>query len=540
MRMMVDSRLENPMNPEINKKCVVLARVSSRAQEEEGYSLDSQEKFLKEYCKNKGLVNTKLFKITETASKPKQRKTFAEMMIYINTNRIKILVVEKADRLTRSFKDMVMIDDWLEADDKRHVHLVKDGLIMNKHSSSQNKLNWGVKVLFAKNYTDNLREEVRKGRKEKLAQGWLPGSPPYGWTTVGEKGRKEHTPILEQIRLVKKLMEKYLEPGQSLTSVTAYSKKIGMRNSYGNPYGRSAITDNILKNPFYIGINRWEGIDYPGKQQKVISKELYDKVQAKMHRKSPPKNQKHNPDFSNLMVCPDCNGFITWEPQKGNWYGHCVKSRGCPKKVWARQDRVEEQLFKHFEKLLCPSPEIAEWIIESLKAKHQDNMYDYSTSVELLRADHDRKIRQADLLYQDRLSERITPERYDELYKQIAQEQEDIEDNIKNLADTGRSQLKTGIDVLEKSQQAVKVYATKSPEAKRKLLSELFDVLYLDGPTLNVTYNRYTEAISERVKRHGQVERQFRTDKKAPNNGGDSELIEALHTVWRARPDSNR
>jgi site-specific DNA recombinase len=40
------------------------------------------------------------------------------------------------------------------------VHLIKDELVMYKHSRSQDKLNWGVKVLFAKNYTDNLREEV--------------------------------------------------------------------------------------------------------------------------------------------------------------------------------------------------------------------------------------------------------------------------------------------------------------------------------------------------------------------------------------------
>ncbi|MGH7237756.1 MAG: hypothetical protein ACREGF_04435 [Candidatus Saccharimonadales bacterium] len=69
------------------------------------------------------------------------------------------------------------------------------------------------------------------------------------------------------------------------------------------------------------------------------------------------------------------------------------------------------------------------------------------------------------------------------MYKKITQEQADLEENIANMAETSRSQLKQGIDVLGKSQQAAKVYASKSPEAKRKLLSELFDGLYLDGPT---------------------------------------------------------
>src|SRR4051812_26772576 len=104
-------------------KCVVLARVSSRAQEEEGYSLDAQERLADEYCSKKQLKTLRVFRITETASKAKERQVFGEMMKYIVKNRIKVLVVEKADRLTRSFKDMVMIDDWLEADDTRQVHL---------------------------------------------------------------------------------------------------------------------------------------------------------------------------------------------------------------------------------------------------------------------------------------------------------------------------------------------------------------------------------------------------------------------------------
>lgn len=515
-------------------KCVVLARVSSRAQEEEGYSLDAQEKFLRDYCEKKGLHIAKLFRITETASKAKERKTFTEMMTFINKNRIKILVVEKADRLTRSFKDMVMIDDWLEADENRHVHLVKDALVMNKHSRSQDKLNWGVKVLFAKNYTDNLREEVRKGRMEKLSQGWLPGKPPYGWITVGEKGHKTHEPVMEKIQLVKKLMETYCEPSHSLTTITAYAKKIGIRTSKGRPYGRSALTDNVLKNPFYIGINRWEGVDYPGNQKKVISKELFDRVQTKMHRKSPPKYNKHNPDFKGMMFCKHCNGLMTWELQNGKWYGYCKRYTKCSKKKGANQPKVEEQIFEQFEDMLCPSKEIADWVIASLKTKHQNDMYDYSASIDQLRQEHDRKRRQLDILYEDRLAERITLDRYNEMCKKITQEQEELETNIKDLAENSRSELKKGIDVMEKSQEAAKVYPGLTPESKRKLLSDLFDNLYLDGPILEVKRNKYAEVISKRVIKHRQVVYEFRKDKKSSDNSGDVGLDEALRTVWRA------
>ena len=77
------------------------------------------------------------------------------MMNYVKVNTIKIIICEKVDRLTRNFKDAVIIDEWLEKDEERQVHLVKDSLILHKNSRSQEKLNWGIRILFAKNYIDN-------------------------------------------------------------------------------------------------------------------------------------------------------------------------------------------------------------------------------------------------------------------------------------------------------------------------------------------------------------------------------------------------
>ena len=72
------------------------------------------------------------------------------------------MVFEKVDRVTRNLHSSVDIYDWLEANEHREVHCVKDSLIMHKYSKSQDKLNWDIKVAMAKNYSDNLSEEVRK------------------------------------------------------------------------------------------------------------------------------------------------------------------------------------------------------------------------------------------------------------------------------------------------------------------------------------------------------------------------------------------
>ena len=61
------------------------------------------------------------------------------------------------------------------------VHLAKEGQVISKDSKSQAKLMHGIQVVMARNYIENLREEVRKGMREKAEQGVYPSRPPIGY-----------------------------------------------------------------------------------------------------------------------------------------------------------------------------------------------------------------------------------------------------------------------------------------------------------------------------------------------------------------------
>src|SRR3972149_9060681 len=120
-------------------KAVLLCRVSSKEQEETGYSLPAQEKLLKEYATRQNYDTARVFSISESASGKKQREIFNGMIGYINREGVKIVIIEKVDRLTRNFKDAVMVDEWLEEDEQRQVHFVKDGLVLHTNSRLQVK-----------------------------------------------------------------------------------------------------------------------------------------------------------------------------------------------------------------------------------------------------------------------------------------------------------------------------------------------------------------------------------------------------------------
>jgi DNA invertase Pin-like site-specific DNA recombinase len=58
------------INPLKDKKAVVYARVSSKEQEETGYSLPAQERLIAEYGNRKEVVIDKVFSVAESASTP--------------------------------------------------------------------------------------------------------------------------------------------------------------------------------------------------------------------------------------------------------------------------------------------------------------------------------------------------------------------------------------------------------------------------------------------------------------------------------------
>jgi site-specific DNA recombinase len=60
------------------------------------------------------------------------------------------------------------------------IHFVKENAIILKTSRSTDKLIHGIKVLFAKNTTDNLSEETRKGMLEKARSRIYPNYAPVG------------------------------------------------------------------------------------------------------------------------------------------------------------------------------------------------------------------------------------------------------------------------------------------------------------------------------------------------------------------------
>ena len=222
------------------REAVLYARVSSKDQEKEGYSIPAQLKYLREYASRNDFRISQEFVDVETA-KTTGRKKFGEMLSFFSRNPgCRVLVVEKTDRLYRNFRDCVTLED-LDVE----IHLPKEGQVICKDSKSQAKLMHGIQVVMARNYIENLKEEVRKGMREKAEQGIYPSRPPIGY----QNNKLERTIEVDPRKapLARRMFDLYASGRHSLATL-----RKAISDEFGINLGKGYI-DRVLKNPFYKG-----------------------------------------------------------------------------------------------------------------------------------------------------------------------------------------------------------------------------------------------------------------------------------------------
>lgn len=481
-------------------KAVLYARVSTKDQAEEGYSLSAQTRLLKDYAERKGLEITKEFAIPESASGRVERKTFAEMLDHLRINtEVKYILCEKVDRITRNFKDAVKLDEWLNEDEERQVHFVKQSLIIHKNAKSNEKFQWDIYLALARQYSNNLSEEVKKGQKEKIAAGWLPAKPPLGYRTVGDKGHKVHVIDDSTAPLVKRMFELYATGNYSTKKLGQVMYQEGLRTRDGNRLVKSRLHD-LLSDPFYYGMLRWNEEVSQGKHQPLISRELFDTVQDNLNNKGTHKHRKYLPLFKGFIKCGECGGTVTWEIQKGHWYGHCNHYRSCTQKKYVRQEMVEERVLDYLNALTIEDGRIVEWIKKSLKESHKDEIEYHKSSLGELNHRYEQIQRRLDLLYDDKLDGRITKEFYERKFKQYTEEKEVAVESIRQHDTSQTKYFELGMNILELAQRAKEIYLKRSVEEKRQLLSLVFSNLSLKDGNASSVYHPAFQLIAERVK----------------------------------------
>ena len=401
-------------------KCVAYHRVSSKEQEKEGFSIPAQKRLLKEYSRKNNLSIVEEFTDIETA-KAAGRKQFECMNQFLRSNPdVRIVLVEKTDRLYRNIKDWVTLD---EVDIE--IHFVKENSVLSRDSKSAEKLMHGMKVLMAKNYIDNLSEEVRKGLSEKAAQGKWPHRAPVGY--MNNKATHTIEPDTEKAALIKKLYTEYASGERSLKQLIKIAKSSSLFSRNSQTINKAGI-HRILTNPIYYGEFVWNGKKYLGEHVPIISKQLFDKVDAVLHSGSGSKRVSRKFVFSGLVKCGICGCSMTAELKKGKYiYYHCTQFHGKCGNSYVREESLD-RLFAEVVGRVRVSASTVEDIKAALSESQRDRVTYHNDSVKALRKRQDHLMRLIDQSYEDKLVGAIS----EELWKRKSKDWQNELDDARN------------------------------------------------------------------------------------------------------------
>ncbi len=290
-------------------RCGIYVRVSTDDQRDNGYSIDSQLRMIKEYCEKNDYSIVDVYNDAGYSGKDLMRPEMQRLLADIKSKKIDKLIAIKVDRLTRNNYDGFWLLNYCEE------HDVKIELILEPYdvSTANGEMIFGMNLVFGQRERKEIGARTKRAMEEMALKHIHPSKAPYGYTRNKDTGHLEIEPIEAQV--VKEIF-KLCKEGHSTRGIATIMKD---NNAYLSP-GKWASDRvyKILTNSIYIGI--FEYGKYKRKPQDILRVKDYcepiiDEITWNATRNILVKNKHSNYGehihlFSGLVKCPICGEIM--------------------------------------------------------------------------------------------------------------------------------------------------------------------------------------------------------------------------------------
>lgn len=308
--------------------CAIYTRKSSEEGLEQDFnSLDAQREACAAYVLSQKALGWNALRDTYDdggfSGGSTDRPGLQRLLADIALGKVKVVVVYKVDRLTRSLADFAKMVELFDAHGVSFVSVTQQF----NTTTSMGRLTLNVLLSFAQFEREVTGERIRDKIAASKRKGmWMGGMCPVGYLP------RERTLSIdeEQAIKVRMIFNLYLELGH----VRALGEELCKRGIYtparttrragseGNrPFSRGHLY-RILRNPIYIGQIAHKDQVYPGNHPPIIDLDLWEKVQAQL--KSNKQGEKSTATsrttylLAGLLADEDGNRFIPTHTQKGS------------------------------------------------------------------------------------------------------------------------------------------------------------------------------------------------------------------------------
>jgi len=320
-------------------------RVSSRSQQDEGHSLQTQRDIGKRVARRLKLKSRFHDEGVRSSTRTKQREVLDEIKLGIESEEIKNIWVIEYERLFRNIADSMLFQEYYLDEYEISFYSGESGEKLVFGKDTDNEI-FAFKSLISHLESKKIRRRSIRGKRGRLDRDsqdkpiFLGGSPTFGYINQN----KEWVINKEESKWVKWMFQSYAK-GMSSKQIQIELDKNGVKPRRAKLWNLATI-QKMLGNECYTGLKRWTdkelGKEWVYQIPQIVSVSLYQKVQKKLteNQKLKDNNKKHHFLLDGLLFC-EC-GLKMGSESKERTYGktevyYCV-SRG---RRWRGEDVAE-------------------------------------------------------------------------------------------------------------------------------------------------------------------------------------------------------
>ncbi len=324
-------------------KYFLYARKSTEDDDKQVMSIEAQLFELREFARKENLQILEEFTESKSAKKP-GREQFNNMMMRIEQMDGVGILAWHPDRLARNSVDGGRI---IYAVDTHKIIALRfptfwfeptpQGLFMLQVAFGQSKY-----------YSDNLKQNVERGMRQKVRRGeWLTKAP-YGYANNLRTRNIDPDPV--KSRVIVSAFKEYATGRHGIVSLAHFLAEHGVTTKAGTLLAKASVV-RMLSNRAYLGLIKHHDEWHQGSFEPILSAQLFEAVQKVLKTKQRPRKSKPQHDFplTGLFHCGECGSMITaqWATGKcgGRYrYYRCTKKRERCSQGYLREDVLVEQV----------------------------------------------------------------------------------------------------------------------------------------------------------------------------------------------------